>query len=113
MDQAETAHHLRREVPFFAAEGGAAGEGDPLRAIDSVPSGVRGDEGRVPGILYTLRQPVEHVVPADLLPVIGSRRAVHGVFDPPAADGQLHRGRALGTEPALVDRAVGIALDLE
>src|ERR1700694_1529179 len=36
MYQAEAAHHLRREVPFLAAEGGAAGEGNPLRAVDRV-----------------------------------------------------------------------------
>src|SRR5213076_3040087 len=37
MDQAEAAHQLGGEVPFFAAEGGAPGEGNPLRAVDLFP----------------------------------------------------------------------------
>src|SRR5205823_5620327 len=113
MDQAEAAHQLSGEVSFFAAEGGASGEGNPLRAVDGVPRRVLGDEGGVSGCFDALSQLVEHVVPTDLLPAVRTRRSVQRAFDPAGAGGELHRGGALWTEPALVDRAVGVALDLE
>src|ERR1700694_1465410 len=113
MDQAEAAHQLGREVAFLAAEGGATGEGNPLRAIDGVAGRVRRDEGGVARVLDALGDLVEHLVPGDLLPVVGARGAVHRVLDPPGAGCELHRGGALGAEPALVDRAVRVALDLD
>src|SRR6266849_983443 len=113
MDQAEAAHHLRREVPLFAAEGGAAGEGNPLGAVDDVACCVLSDEGGVAGVFDALSQLGEHVVPGDLLPVVGTRRAIHGVVDSAGAGGELHRGGTLRTEPSLVDRAVRIAFDLQ
>src|ERR1700730_3198070 len=112
MDQAETAHHLRREVTFLAAEGGAAGKGNPLRAVDRVSSGIFRHEAGIAGVFDALRQLVEHVVPGDVLPVVGARRTIPRVFDAASAGGQLHRGGTLGTEPSLVDGAVRIALDL-
>src|ERR1700682_1617691 len=113
MYQAEAAHHLRREVPFFAAKSGAAGEGNPLRAVDYVTRRVLGHKGGVAGLLDALRQLGEHVVPGDLLPFVGTRRAVQRVFDSAGAGGQLHRGGALGTQSPFVDRAVRVALDLQ
>src|SRR6202022_2129580 len=113
MYQAKTAHHLRREVPFLAAEGGAAGEGNPLRAVDRVSRGILRDEAGIARLFDALRQPGEHVVPGDLLPVVGTRRAIQGVFDAAGAGGELHRGGTLRTEPSLVDGAVRIALDLQ
>src|SRR5438132_5147217 len=113
MHQAEAAHHLGSEVPFFAAEGGAAGEGNPLRAVDHVTGGILGDEGRVAGFFDALGQLAEHVVPADLLPVVGTRRAIHGVIHPASAGGQLHRRGTFGTQPPFVDRTVRVAFDLQ
>src|SRR6266567_3676535 len=113
MDQAEPAQRLRGEVPFLAAKGGAAGEGDPLRAVDRVAGRILRDEGGVASVFDALGQFVEHVVPGDLLPLVGAGCAIHGVFDPARAGRELHRRRAFGAEPSLVDRAVGIALDLE
>src|ERR1700737_3863912 len=112
MDQAETAHRLGREVAFRAAEGGAPGEGNPLCAVDRVARRILRHEAGIAGVLDALRQLVEHVVPSDVLPVVGARRTIPRVFDAASAGGQLHRGRALRTEPSLVDGAVRIALDL-
>src|SRR5207245_6586186 len=112
MYQAKAAHHLRREVPFFAAEGGAAGEGDPLRAVDRVARRVLGHEGSVAGLFDALGELAHHVVPADLLPLLGTRRAIQGVVDATGAGGELHGRGALGTQPSFVDRAVRITLDL-
>src|ERR1700737_2010599 len=113
MYQAEAAHHLRREVPFLAAEGGRAGEGNPLCAVDRVARRILRHEAGVAGVLDALRQLGEHVVPGDLRPVVGTRRAIQRVFDAAGAGGELHRGGPLRTEPSLVDRAVRIALDLQ
>src|SRR6266446_2928835 len=113
MYQAKAAHHLRGEVPFFAAEGGAAGEGDPLRAVDRVARRVLGHEGGVAGLFDALGELAHHVVPGDLLPLLGTRRAIQRVVDATGAGGELHSGRALGTQPSLVHRAVRIALDLQ
>src|SRR5438034_494406 len=113
MHQAEAAHHLRREVAFLAAEGGAAGEGNPLRAVDRVAGRILRHEAGVASVFDALGQLVEHVVPGDLLPLIGAGCAIHRVFDPARAGGELHGGGTLRTEPSLVDGAVRIALDLE
>src|SRR6202521_1013773 len=113
MYQAEAAHHLRREVPFLAAEGGAAGEGNPLRAVDRVARRILRHEARIAGVFDALSQLVEHVVPGDRLPVVGTRRAVQRVFDAAGAGRQLHGRRTLRTEASLVDGAVRIALDLQ
>src|ERR1700694_4611940 len=80
MYQAETAHHLRREVPFLAAEGGAAGESNPLRAVDCVASGIFRHEAGIAGVFDALGELVEHVVPGDVLPVLGARGALPRVF---------------------------------
>src|SRR2546426_8312486 len=112
MDQAEAAHRLRREVTFLAAEGGAAGEGNPLRAVYRVAGCILCDKGGVARVFDSLGQLVEHVVPGDLLPLVGSGRAIEGVLDPARAGGELHRRRSLRTEPSLVDGAIRIALDL-
>src|SRR6202158_6637714 len=97
MHQAEAAHHLGREVPFFAAEGGAAGEGNPLRAVDRIARGVLRYEGGVASLFDPLRELAQHVVPRDLLPFVGTRRAIEGVFDTASAGGELHRRGALWT----------------
>src|SRR5207248_9470541 len=93
-------------------ERGCAREGDALAAVDGVPVGVDGHEGAVAGVLDPLCQLVQRIVPGDLLPGGGARRPVQDVFHAPRRGRQLHRGGALGAEPALVDRAVGVALDL-
>src|SRR5439155_25243762 len=108
MDQAEAAHQLGGEVSFFAAEGGASGEGNPLRAVDGVPGRVLGDEGRVSGCFDALSQLVEHVVPTDLLPAVRTRLPVQRAFDPAGTGGELHRGGALGAKAPLIHRAVRV-----
>src|ERR1700687_4984522 len=113
MHQAEAAHHLGCEVPFFAAEGGAAGEGNPLRAVDDVARGVLRYEGGITRLFDPLRELAQHVVPGDLLPFVGTRRAIEGVFDTAGAGGELHRRRTLWAQPALVDGAVRVAFDLQ
>src|SRR6202171_5518919 len=113
MYQAEAAHHLRREVPFLAAEGGAAGKGTPPRAVDRIAGRILRDEAGIARLFDALRQPGEHVVPGDLLPMVRTRRAIQRVFDAAGAGGQLHCRGALRTEPSLVDWAVWIALDLQ
>src|SRR5207247_3859975 len=60
-----------------------------------------------------LRDLVEDEVPRLLFPLRAARRAVHRLLDPPRARRELHRGRALGAQPALVHGAVGITLDLK
>src|SRR2546422_8745725 len=112
MDQAEAAHRLSREVPFLAAKGGAAGEGNPLRAVDRIAGCILRNEAGVAGVFDALGQLGKHVVPGDLLPLVGSGRAIEGVFDPAGAGGELHRRRSLRTESSLVDGAIRIALDL-
>src|SRR5260370_1717890 len=109
MDQAEAAHHLRREVPLFAAEGGAAGEGNPLRAVDDVACCVLSDEGGIAGVFDALSQLVEHVVPGDLLPVVGTRCAIQRVFDSAGARRELHGGGTPRTAPSLGDGAVALS----
>src|ERR1700736_655973 len=104
MHQAEAAHHLRREVPFLAAEGGAAGEGNPLRAVDRISRRILPDEAGVARLFDALGELGEHVVPVDLLPVVGAGRTIEWVVDSARAGGELHRRRALGAEPSLVDR---------
>src|SRR5260370_2689740 len=113
MHQAEAAHHLRREVPFLAAEGGAAGKGNPLRAVDRIARRILSDEAGVAGVFDALGELVEHVVPGDLLPVVGTRCAIQRVVDSAGAGGELHGRGTLWTEPSLVDRAVRISLDLQ
>src|SRR5712691_4838820 len=113
MHQAQAAHHLRREVPFLAAEGGAAGKGNPLRAVDRIARRILSDEAGVAGVFDALGELVEHVVPGDLLPVVGTRCAIQRVVDSAGAGGELHGGGTLWTEPTLVDGAVRIALDLQ
>src|SRR5207249_7143224 len=113
MHDAERPHHLRSEVTLFATECGAAGEGDPLGAIHDVPRGVLRHERVVAGRLQVLRELVEHEVPGLLFPLRAARRSVEGLLDPARARRELHRGRTLRAEASLVDRAVGIALDLQ
>src|SRR5262249_43614917 len=50
--------------------------------------------------------------PGDLLPTIAARRAAHGLLNTSSAGRQLHRRGPLGAQPAFIDGAVGIALDL-
>src|SRR5438128_12317374 len=112
MYQAKAAHHLRGEVPFFAAEGGAAGEGDPLRAVDRVARRVLGHEGCIAGLFDALGELAHHVVPADLLPLLGTRRAIPRVVDATGAGGEMQRRGALGSLPSLVDRTVRVTIYL-
>src|ERR1700694_4006565 len=100
MYQAEAAHHLRREVPFLASEGGAAGEGNPLRAVDRVARRILRHEARIAGVFDALSQLVEHVVPGDRLPVVGTRRAVQRVFDAAGAGRELHSPGTPRDEPS-------------
>src|SRR5262249_35028149 len=98
---------------LLAAEGGAAGEGDALAPVHGVALGIDRDERRVARLLDAHGELVEHVVPADLLPPIAAGRPVERLLHPAGPYRQLPRRRALGTEPAFVDRTVGIALDLQ
>src|SRR5205814_2924323 len=103
--QAECAHHLRGEVTLFTREGGAASEGDALGSVDDVAIGVLRDERVVARRLDVLRDLVEHEVPWLLFPLRAARRSVHRLLDATRARRELHRARALRTEPSLVDRA--------
>src|SRR5438445_1799611 len=107
------AHELGGQITFLAAEGGAARERDAFGTIDRVALGVLRDKRSVALLLDALRGLVEHLLPGDLLPLVASRGAVEGLGHAPAADRQLHRRGTLRAESALVDRAVGLALDLE
>src|SRR5207245_6436622 len=89
-----------------------ARERDAFGTIDRVALGVLRDKRSVARLLDALRELVEHLLPGDLLPLVASRGAVEGLGHAPAADRQLHRRGTLRAESALVDRAVGFALDL-
>src|SRR5262249_53178640 len=52
-------------------------------------------------------------VPGDALPLGRARLAVHRAVDPAPRHRELQRAGALRAEPALVDRAVRVALDLQ
>src|SRR4030095_9049162 len=69
MHDAERPHQLRGEVALFAAECGAAGEGDSLGAIHDVAVRVLRDERVVARRFDVLREPVEHEVPGLLFPL--------------------------------------------
>src|SRR6267142_5608173 len=107
------AHELGGQIAFLTAEGGAAGERDAFATVDGVALGVLRDEGRVARLLDALGELVEHLVPGDLLPLVAAGRAVEGLLDAPGGHGELHGRGALRAEPALVDRTVGVALDLQ
>src|SRR5207249_7568952 len=74
---------------------------------------VLGDERVVARGLQVLRELVEHEVPRLLFPPRAARRAIEGFRDAPGARRELHRRRPFRAEAALVDRAVGVALDLQ
>src|SRR4029079_12288355 len=113
MYDAQAPHELRGEVPLLGRERGAPGERDSLGAIDDVPVRVLRDERVVARRFDVLSQLVEHEVPALLFPLRAARRAIHRRPNATRAGGELHRGRALWTESAFVDRTVGVSLDLE
>ncbi len=56
---------------------------------------------------------IDHEVPRLLFPVIAARRAVHRLGNAAIVDDVVLDGRALGTQRALVDGMVGIALDVD
>src|SRR5207249_12131621 len=62
---------------------------------------------------YVLGELVEHEVPALRFPGRAARRPVHRMRDAARARRELHRRGTLRAEAALVDRAIGIALDLK
>src|SRR5262249_34412478 len=107
------AHDLGGQVAFLGGEGGTAGEGDTLAAVDDVAVPVLHHERRVAGVLDPLGEAVEHRVPAHLLPPVAPRRPIERLGHAPGRHGELHGRGTLGAQPALVDRAVRITLDLQ
>src|SRR5450759_2946642 len=113
MYQSQAPHQLGGEVAFLRAECGATREGDAFGAVDGVAVSVRGDEGGVARGLDVLGDLAHDEIPGHALPARRARGAILRRFDTAGRDRQLHRGRALWAQAAFVDRAVGIAFDLE
>src|SRR5437660_4002806 len=74
---------------------------------------VRGDKCPVARRLDVLGHLVEDEVPGHLLPGGGARGLVQGPLHPPGGDGQIHRRRAFGAQPALVYGTVRVPFDLQ
>src|SRR5260370_40862667 len=113
MYQSQAAHQLGGEIALLRAERGSSGEGDALCPVDRVAVAVRGHKRRVARCLDVLGDLVQHEVPRDTLPAGRAGGTVLGRLDAARRDRTLHRSRAFRTQPALVDRAVGITLDLK
>src|SRR5450756_1183052 len=113
MYQSQAPHQLGGEVAFLRAECGATREGDAFGAVDGVAVSVRGHEGGVARGLDVLGDLAHDEIPGHALPAPRARGAILRRFDAAGRDRKLHRGRALWAQAAFVDRAVGIALDLE
>src|SRR5881409_2352570 len=113
MYDAQAPHELRGEVPLLGRERGAPGERNSLGAIDDVAVRVLRNEAVVSRGFYVLGELVEHEVPALRFPGRAARRPVHRMRDAARARRELHRRGTLRAEAALVDRAIGIALDVK
>src|SRR6266851_3339010 len=113
MYQSQAPHQLGGEIALLRAERGSSGESDALGPVDRVAVAVRGHKRRVARGLDVLGDLVQYEVPRDALPAGRARGTVLGRLDAARRDRKLHRSRAFRTQAALVDRAVGIALDLK
>src|SRR5437879_792883 len=71
------------------------------------------DKVAIAGILHEARDSIHRPLQRAFFPMIGVRRAIHHAGYPMRIADELKRIRALGAERALVDRAVGIALNID
>ena len=122
-DDAQLAHDLQDRVLLLGVLLRAAQTGNGLGAVDH-HAVLLVDEGFVAGLLHMLGDLVNRVVPGDVLPVgfagpahLGAVHAVGVQLDFPRIGVhdamQLEHGGTLRAQAALVDRAVGVAFDID
>ena len=114
VDDAERAHQLGGEVALLGAERRPAGEGDALAAVDDVAVVVLRDERACRATSLIRRASLSSAESQEISLPLGARRARGraGLGGAGARRRAASRSRPSG-RASLVDRAVGIALDLQ
>src|SRR5207245_4156033 len=101
------------QVVLFDIHGGAPQGGDSGCVVDRLAVGGSLDEGLVPSGLDPLRDPVHGPVERTVFPVVRIWGAVANRGDAVGVDHVLVGRGSLGTERALVDRRLGVSLDVD
>src|SRR5262249_11079572 len=112
-DTQPAAEELLDEVVLLVVDRGPA-EGAEARDVVEEPAvGVAGLEVGVAGGLHPLGDPLHRPVERLRLPLVRVRGPVEDLRDAVRVDGELEGVRPLRAERALIDRAAGVALNVD
>src|SRR5207244_4183274 len=101
------------QVVLLAVEGRSAQGPDGPDPVHGLAIGRSLDEVAVPRFLDALRDPVHRPVERLRLPPVGVGGPVEDPGEAVGVDGELERVRALRAEGPFVDRAAGVAFDVD
>src|SRR5262249_11523673 len=111
--QADGPHKLYEEIRLLVVERRAAEAGDRHRAVDDATVLRRLLKGLVARLFDLRGDPLQRPVPALLLPLLASRRAVENFLQAPRVVHHLDAGGTLTAKRALADGMLGIAFDID